>query len=239
MMSLLALISLNLSNNHLEGEISKQIGEMKALESIDFSLNQLSGEIPQSMSTMSFLSHLNLSHNNLTRMIPLGIRLQRFSATSFVGNNLCGPPLTPNCNTSTGSVEKKNIEDDDCGLSWPWFYIGMGVGFAASFWGVCGALISNKTWRYTYFWFLDYMTEKIYVVVAIKLRCLAMCLKGRSAMLDTNAVECLVGTMRGNKFDFGELCGSSDCTESWEDEVQRVSKGSKGGGGERKQEGER
>ncbi|KAF3432435.1 hypothetical protein FNV43_RR27175 [Rhamnella rubrinervis] len=103
-------------------------------------------------------------------MIPLGTQLQSFTATSFIGNNLCGPPLTPNCNTSGGTVEKKNIEDDDCGLSWPWFYIGMGVGFAAGFWGVCGALIFNKTWRYTYFRFLDDMTDKIYVVIAIKVK---------------------------------------------------------------------
>ncbi|KAF3432439.1 hypothetical protein FNV43_RR27179 [Rhamnella rubrinervis] len=101
----------------MKGEIPKQIGEMKALLSLDFSLNQLSGEIPQSMSTMSFLSHLNLSHNNLTGMIPLGTQLQSFTATSFIGNNLCGHPLTPNCNTSGGSAEKKNIEDGDCGLS--------------------------------------------------------------------------------------------------------------------------
>ncbi|KAF3432400.1 hypothetical protein FNV43_RR27140 [Rhamnella rubrinervis] len=170
MMSLSGLISLNLSNNHLVGEIPKQIGEMKALESIDFSQNQLSGGIPQSMSTMSFLSHLNLSHNNLTGMIPLGTQLQGLDPSSFAGNNLCGPPLTSNCNTSGGSVEKKNIEDDDCALSWPWFYIGMGVGFATGFWGVCGALIFNKTWRYNCFRFLDYMTDKIYVVIALKLR---------------------------------------------------------------------
>ncbi|KAF3432431.1 hypothetical protein FNV43_RR27171 [Rhamnella rubrinervis] len=170
MTSLSGLISLNLSNNLLVGEIPNQIGEMKALLSLDFSLNLLSGEIPQSMSTMSFLSHLNLSYNNLTGMIPLGTQLQSFTATSFIGNNLCGPPLTPNCNTSGGTVEKKNIEDDDCGLSWPWFYIGMGVGFAAGFWGVCWALIFNKTWRYTYFRFLDDMTDKIYVVIAIKVK---------------------------------------------------------------------
>ena len=171
MTSLSSLISLNLSNNRLVGEIPKQIGEMKALESIDFSMNQLSGEIPQSMSTMSFLSHLNLSHNNLTGMIPLGTQLQGFNASGFVGNNLCGLPLPLNCNTSDhGSVEKKNKEDDDCALSWPWFYIGMGVGFAAGFWGVCGALIFNKTWRYSYFRFLDYMTDKIYVVIAVKMR---------------------------------------------------------------------
>ncbi|KAF3432445.1 hypothetical protein FNV43_RR27185 [Rhamnella rubrinervis] len=121
------------------------------------------------MSTMSFLSNLNLSHNNLTGIIPLGTQLQSFTATSFIGNNLCGPPLTLNCNTSGGSAEK-NIEDDDCELSWPWFHIGMVVGFAAGFCGVCGALIFNKTGRYNYFRFLDYMTDKIYVVIAIKLR---------------------------------------------------------------------
>nr|XP_048326979.1 receptor-like protein EIX2 isoform X2 [Ziziphus jujuba var. spinosa] len=162
--SLAKLVSLNLSNNLLTGEIPHGMGKMGALESVDFSMNKLSGEIPPSMSNLSFLSHLNLSYNKLRGRIPLGTQLQSFDASSYVGNSLCGPPLTPNCSRDvvTPTAENKNRnEDDDNVMSW--FYLGMGVGFAIGFWGVCGGLFFNRTWRHNYFRFLDRMKDSIYV----------------------------------------------------------------------------
>ena len=67
------------------------------MESIDFSMNQLSGQIPSSMSSLTFLNHLNLSNNNLTGKIPLSTQLQSFNASDFIGNKLCGLPLSNNC----------------------------------------------------------------------------------------------------------------------------------------------
>ena len=95
--SLQGLQLLNLSYNHLIGSIPENIGVMVLLESIDFSLNQLSGHISPSMSSLTFLNHLNLSNNNLVGKIPLGTQLQSFDASNFIGNKLCGPPLTYSC----------------------------------------------------------------------------------------------------------------------------------------------
>lgn len=168
--SLSHLLSLNLSKNLLTGEIPKRIGDMKALESIDFSMNQLSGEIPASTSSLSFLSHLNLSYNNLSGRIPSGTQLRSFDASSFIGNSLCGPPLTQNCSTDSAIpvVDDKTSKEEDTGMSS--FYSGIGVGFIAGFMGVFGSLILNRTWRHTYFRFLDYVKDQIYVAMALKLR---------------------------------------------------------------------
>ncbi|RVW83039.1 putative LRR receptor-like serine/threonine-protein kinase IRK [Vitis vinifera] len=77
---------------------TEKMGRMKALESLDLSRNHLSGEIPQSMKNLSFLSHLNLSYNNFSGRIPSGTQLQSFDAISYIGNaELCGAPLTKNC----------------------------------------------------------------------------------------------------------------------------------------------
>ena len=142
---------------------------MGRLESIDFSMNKLSGEIPSSMSNLSFLSHLNLSYNNLKGRIPSGTQLQSFNESSFIGNSLCGPPLTHNCSTDGANKNRTTFEDDDDEM-FSWFYVGMGIGFAVSFWGVCGSLVLNRTWRHTYFQFLDHMQDRIYVVSMLKVR---------------------------------------------------------------------
>ncbi|XP_048326284.2 receptor-like protein EIX2 [Ziziphus jujuba] len=172
--SLAKLVSLNLSNNLLTGEIPHGMGKMGALESVDFSVNKLSGEIPPSMSNLSFLSHLNLSYNKLRGRIPLGTQLQSFEASSYIWNSLCGPPLTQNCSgddlnpTAENKTSNGDEDNDDNELSW--FYLGMGMGFAIGFWGVCGCIFFNRRWRHNYFWFLDRMKDNIYVASSLKVR---------------------------------------------------------------------
>ncbi|XP_058745702.1 receptor-like protein EIX2 [Vicia villosa] len=156
--NLTALQSLNLSQNELIGTIPEEIGNMKALESLDFSNNTLSGEIPQTMSFLSFLGVLNLSFNNFQGKIPLGTQLQSFSNLSYMGNpQLCGTPLIEQCNHNeapddcdTNLMENEEEESEVM----QWFYMGMGVGFATSFWIVFGTLLFKRTWRHAYFNFL-------------------------------------------------------------------------------------
>ncbi|CAL9750750.1 unnamed protein product, partial [Musa acuminata subsp. burmannicoides] len=94
---LLGLRFLNLSNNHLTGRIPEKMGDMKTLESLDLSVNSLTGEIPSSFSAMNFLDYLNLSYNNLSGKIPTSGQLSTFGSWSYVGNkDLCGTPL-PDC----------------------------------------------------------------------------------------------------------------------------------------------
>ena len=133
-------------------------------------MNHLSGEIPQSLADLTFLNHLNLSYNQLRGRIPLSTQLQSFEAFNYIGNaQLCGAPLTKNCTADDESQSKDAIEENE-GFEMAWFYISsIGLGFIIGFWGVCGALIFKKNWRYAYFQFVYYMSDWVYVVVATRL----------------------------------------------------------------------
>ncbi|CAK9135090.1 unnamed protein product [Ilex paraguariensis] len=165
--SLLGLRSLNLSGNYLRGMIPRYIGAMGLLESLDFSVNQLSGEIPPSISNLTFLNHLNLSYNNLTGKIPLGPQLQTFEESSYLGNLLCGPPLTKSCDKD-GVNRTTNVEHegkDSGGFEENWFYLSMAFGFIVGFGAVIGPLLFNQSWRILYFKFLDSIGHKLYDLV--------------------------------------------------------------------------
>ncbi|XP_058082492.1 receptor-like protein EIX2 [Magnolia sinica] len=97
--SLSGLQGLNLSENQLTGSILQNIDRWRQLQSLDLSWNQLSGVIPQSLATLNFLSSLDLSHNKLSGQIPSGSQLQTFNDPSiYIGNlDLCGHPLPKEC----------------------------------------------------------------------------------------------------------------------------------------------
>ncbi|XP_061376210.1 receptor-like protein EIX1 [Gastrolobium bilobum] len=155
------LIYLNLSKNQLIGQIPPSIGNMRSLESIDFSRNQLSGEIPSTISNLSFLSKLDLSYNHLWGGIPTGTQLQSFEASSFVGNNLCGPPLLVNCSSSRKipNDDHKGKKSDSHKVNG--FFVSMTFGFIVGFWAVVAPLFIYRSWRYAYFRFLDDMWNKV------------------------------------------------------------------------------
>ncbi|KAL7202136.1 hypothetical protein ACSBR1_033749 [Camellia fascicularis] len=166
--SLLGLRSLNLSNNHLSGMIPPKIDEMGLLESLDFSRNQLSGEIPPSMSDLTFLSYLNLSYNNLSGRIPSSTQLQSFDASSYIGNKLCGPPLTKNCSVDGVAPNPGNNGDDGGAKSEVYlFYLWVACGFAMGFWVVIGPLLFRRSWRIACFRFLDDMWDRFYVLLRV------------------------------------------------------------------------
>ncbi len=155
--SLKGLLALNLSRNMLTGVIPQKIGYLKQLESLDLSRNQLFGSIPASMADISFLEVLNLSYNKLSGRIPTGTQIQIADPSGFIGNlALCGPPLTQNCPgdvtpnaESTKGGSKNYQEDEDEFLKC--LYFGMGFGFVVGFWGICGFLMLNRSWRHIYF----------------------------------------------------------------------------------------
>ncbi|KAL8459263.1 hypothetical protein ACS0TY_036661 [Phlomoides rotata] len=164
--SLVELRSLNLSQNHLTGSISDNIGDMKQLESLDFSRNSLSGRIPVEFAHLSFLNYLNLSYNKLTGEIPKSTQLQSLDASSFIGNDLCGPPLTSTC-SGDGDGDKEDENDDD-ESEIDWYYVILSLGYAVGFSAVCITLVLNKSWREAYFGLLHTMWDKLYVYVCIK-----------------------------------------------------------------------
>ncbi|OAY81829.1 LRR receptor-like serine/threonine-protein kinase GSO1 [Ananas comosus] len=162
------LRSLNLSGNHLTGMIPERLSDMRSLESLDLSLNELQGATPQSLSALTFLNYLNLSYNNLSGRIPTGNQLGTLDYLSiYIGNTyLCGPPTGKNC--SENETIPNIVGDDDYdGSESTWPYLGMGLGFAAGFWGVCSILIFKESWSSAYFQMIDSLYDKIYVIIAI------------------------------------------------------------------------
>ncbi|RVW94597.1 putative leucine-rich repeat receptor-like protein kinase [Vitis vinifera] len=164
-----------------EQEYKKTLGLIK---SIDFSSNKLIGEIPIEVTDLVELVSLNLSRNNLIGSIPttigkipLGTQLQSFDASTYEGNlGLCGPPLLKRCPedepggvsfTSGLSSKKEDIQDDANNI---WFYGNTVLGFIIGFWGVCGTLLFNSSWRYAYFQFLSKIKDWLYMTTIVNMK---------------------------------------------------------------------
>ena len=169
-------ISLNLSRNILTRKIPSKIGFLRSLEALDLSKNQLCGRIPSSISLIHSLSSLNLSNNNLFGKIPTGSQLNTFNAIAYEGNlNLCGFSLPKKCsredttqnlamNTGSGRTSSQEKEDGFVTLG---FYVSVTLGFVVGFWGVFGTMVLNRSWRFSYFKFLNNFKDKLYVTGAM------------------------------------------------------------------------
>ncbi|KAJ4769211.1 hypothetical protein LUZ62_053468 [Rhynchospora pubera] len=134
---------------------------MTSLEILDLSINHLSGNIPQSMSHLTFLDTLNLSHNNLTGQIPSGSQLQTFSPSVFSNNDgLCGFPLPNNCSTNNSSIVQE-VNNEDKKLEIIWVICSVILGFVTGFWVYFGALFWKISLRFAIFRFTDKMQDKM------------------------------------------------------------------------------
>ncbi|XP_019152182.1 PREDICTED: LRR receptor-like serine/threonine-protein kinase GSO1 [Ipomoea nil] len=165
--NLVALRSLNLSRNRLTGNIPKEMGNMNLLDSLDLSRNQLSGEIPSSFSNLSALGVLDLSYNNLSGKIPSSTQLQSFNASCYIGNNLCGLPLSQACRVDDGEIPKHENDEGDDDSEVDWFYVSMAIGFVVGFWVTCGSLFLVRSWRNAFFQFLDNKLNSFIVWVRV------------------------------------------------------------------------
>ncbi|XP_074282111.1 receptor-like protein EIX2 [Silene latifolia] len=167
-----ALFALNLSYNHLTGHIPENIGNMKTVESLDLSNNHLSGTIPDSLSSISWLSKLNLSNNHLHGRIPTGRQLQTLDDPSIYANNsgLCGFPLN-NCtevdSPTRHAAGKDNVEKEDK-YDKMWFILAVMSGVATGFWGVVGTLVIKRSWRESYFRYVENLADRIYVPIKVR-----------------------------------------------------------------------
>ncbi|CAL9004192.1 unnamed protein product [Prunus brigantina] len=158
------LVVLNLSGNQISGGILQDISKLTQLQSLDLSSNRFSGLIPQSLSSLSFLGYLNLSNNDFSGMIPYTAHLTTFDAASFTGNpGLCGPPLVVSCPGDDPSKGGGTVEDNDSGNSFidKWFYLSVGLGFAAGLLVPFFILAIRKPWGDAYFRFVDKVLERI------------------------------------------------------------------------------
>ncbi|KAK1256842.1 Receptor-like protein kinase 5 [Acorus gramineus] len=169
--------SLNLSRNHLTGNIPSKIGVMRSMMTLDLSRNELSGQIPPSLSNLSFLNHLNLSFNNLSGRIPTGNQLQTLNDTSiYIGNSdLCGPPISQECpsdgpSQSPSFTSKENEDEGGDIQEMLWLYLGIVSGFILGCWMVWGVLFFKRSQRIVYFLLVDDLYDKVYVTSALSIR---------------------------------------------------------------------
>ncbi|KAG9136527.1 hypothetical protein Leryth_014373 [Lithospermum erythrorhizon] len=87
---------LNLGHNNLSGTIPYSFGGLKSVGVLDLSYNNLQESIPGSLGGLSFLSDLDVSNNNLSGIIPSGGQLTTFPMARYENNTgLCGVPLPP------------------------------------------------------------------------------------------------------------------------------------------------
>ncbi|XVE62769.1 hypothetical protein DITRI_Ditri06bG0146200 [Diplodiscus trichospermus] len=160
------LQSLNLSRNLLRGKLPENMGNMKRLETLDLSINQLHGGIPSSFSNLNFLNHLNLSYNNLTGQIPLSTQLQSFNESSYIGNHLCGPPVTKNWSTNgetVPDVTKGGSHEGRKRSKVNGLFVSIMIGFVMGFWGVVAPLFFIRSWKIAYYKKLGQIGDKLYV----------------------------------------------------------------------------
>ncbi|XP_022746287.1 receptor-like protein 12 [Durio zibethinus] len=148
----------------LRGQIPENIGNLE-LESLDLSMNRLHGEIPSSFSNLNFLNHVNVSYNKLTGQIPSGTQLQSFDRFSYIGNHLCGPPITKNCSRSGETPEIINGDSSEGRhrSEVNWLYVSIVVGFVMGFWGVVAPLFFIRSWRFAYYKKLEHIGDKLNV----------------------------------------------------------------------------
>ncbi|XP_057761118.1 receptor-like protein EIX1 [Arachis stenosperma] len=172
---LVGLNAMNLSRNNLNGEIPSEIGNLTFLDFLDLSRNDLCGRIPSSLSQIDGIGVLDLSYNNLSGRIPSGGHMDTFGASFFEGNpNLCGEQLNKTCPedmTPTKPQEPTTHGDaDDNSDFYEALYMSLGFGFFFGFWGLLGPLLFWRCWRIAYLRFLNKVADYIYLMVALNMR---------------------------------------------------------------------
>ena len=92
----------------------------------------------------------------------------------YAGNpELCGLPLRNKCSDedSAPSPERDdgNTPAGEDQLITFGFYVSVILGFFIGFWGVCGTLLVNTSWRHGYFKFLTSVKDWVYLITAVNI----------------------------------------------------------------------
>ncbi len=69
-----SVVSINLANNNLEGELSSSIGGLSNLHKLDIGGNNIGGKLPLQLGTLNKLESIILSQNRFTGSIPMSLQ---------------------------------------------------------------------------------------------------------------------------------------------------------------------
>lgn len=169
-MSLIGLISLNLSGNYLSEPIPVNIGKLSLLNSLDLSKNLFTSGIPESFPQLNSLGVLNLANNNLSGKIPSNTELRRFDACSYMGNpELYGSPLPKICpGEEPAQFPTTTVHtDSEEGFVTRGCYVSMLLGFIVGFWGFYATFTLNRPRRHAYFRFLNDIGDEINILIVV------------------------------------------------------------------------
>ncbi|KAE8653470.1 hypothetical protein Csa_006926 [Cucumis sativus] len=122
---------LNLADNNLSGNIPSTFGNLEHVETLDLSHNKLSGSIPKSLAKLHQLAVLDVSNNQLTGRIPVGGQMSTMNILSYYANNsgLCGIQIQQPC--AEDQQPGKGIKEEEKQQEFSW--IGAGIGFPVGF----------------------------------------------------------------------------------------------------------
>ncbi|KAH7434625.1 hypothetical protein KP509_06G026600 [Ceratopteris richardii] len=93
------LIRLNLAYNKFTDAIPPSYALLHRLGTLYLQNNSLSGALPDFLSLLPNLVQFSVAGNTFNGSLPTSLQ-NKFDATSFQGNNFCGPPLFKPCSAS-------------------------------------------------------------------------------------------------------------------------------------------
>ncbi|KAG2713792.1 hypothetical protein I3760_04G191700 [Carya illinoinensis] len=140
---------IDFSCNRFEGEIPKQVGNLKGLHVLNLSNNAFTGHIPSSFVNLTLLESLDLSQNKLFGEIPLEL-FGTFENTSFEDNKgLCGRPLSKiygdsDISTPPPSTSFEENQGPNLFFEFGWKVVVMGYGCGFVFGVVIGHIVITR-----------------------------------------------------------------------------------------------
>ncbi|KAG8639382.1 hypothetical protein MANES_14G136800v8, partial [Manihot esculenta] len=162
---------LNLSHNSLTGKIPASFSNLRQIESLDLSYNNLEGNIPPQLTKLTFLEVFNVSYNNLSgRTLDKVAQFGTFDESSYRGNPfLCGWPLPRNCTemVSPPSKSRTSIDNEESNgfMDMGVFYVSFGVAYSMVLLTIAAVLYINPYWRRVWFYFIEVSIENCYYFI--------------------------------------------------------------------------